>query len=103
MPKERAKKKVTELRFKSGADNSVRKSTRRPSVRSLANFEIVREQFENLEMSNSNPTAKVSVAAVDKQHGEGAVGPVHTGPVELGQAITKLLQDREKPLRHSSH
>ena len=91
MPKEKVKKRLTDIRFKSGGGESVRRSTstRKPPVRKLENFESVREQFENLMMSTSNATnnASPSVAAAAQ------------GPVELGEAIAKLLQDREKPLR----
>ena len=45
----------------------------------------------HLVMSTSNVAHSANPTA--------AVRAVPTGPVELGQAITKLLQDREKPLR----
>ena len=93
MPKEKVKKRLGDIRFKTGGE-AVRRSasTRKLSVRKLENFESVREQFEQLKMSTSN-VDKTGSSAAEAAKG----GP--TGPVELGEAITKVLLDREKPLR----
>ena len=87
-PKERPRKRCGDIHFKPVGGGAVRKSTstRKLSVRKLEDFESIREQFESLMMS-----AQAEPAA------GGAVAPA--GPVELGAAIAKLLQDREKPLR----
>ena len=90
MPKEKVKKKLGDIRFKLGGEAAVRRSatTRKFSVRALENFESVREQFEQLVMPTSNGNTE-SIAAKEAVK----------GPVELGEAISKLLVDREKPLR----
>ena len=51
MPKEKVKKRLGDIRFKTGGE-AVRRSasTRKLSVRKLENFESVREQFEQLMM-----------------------------------------------------
>ena len=94
MPKEKVKKRLGDIRFKTGGEVVRRSvSTRKLSVRKLENFESVREQFEQLKMSTSNVDKSSSSAATEAAKG------VPTGPVELGEAIAKVLLDREKPLR----
>ena len=93
MPKVKLQKKLSELRFKS--EEKARRSTSDISklVTNLESLELIKNQFENLMMPPPNATDNVTAS------NEGSP----TGPAELEQAIAKLLQDREKPLRILKH
>ena len=66
IPKEKVKKRLGDIRFKTGGE-AVRRSasTRKLSVSKLENFESVREQFEQLMMSTSNVDKTGSSAATE--------------------------------------
>ena len=93
MGRTHAKNKIGAPRFKPYCPIA-----RRPSIRNLEDFDIIREQFENLIMpsvSNVQTDNAEETSPTDSRK----LATVNEKMNDLREAIQKILSDREKPLR----